>query len=380
MPVASDQRSPAALALQAEAERRGFAVSWAPVELPDEWRAGYRRWVAEGREAGLGHLARGLDVRLDPRQRFGWATSVLLLAAPYDYRDPGRPAGGLRAGRVGRRFWVREPDPFLLKRLFEPDVVALKDLARRLGMRARDTVEQGPLPLNLYAASSGTFWRGRNAMPLSQTLGGRVTLVCLLTDEPPPAPPPPRDRCGSCRRCVTACPTGALLGDGRVDLNRCVSYWTTRHQDVLPLEWWPAIGSWLFGCDLCQDVCPWTARAERAGRTWPGFQAEADLAHPDLADFLTLSAPAFARKYASTAFERAGRSRMARNALVVLANGGDAAHRGLLELAAEDVVPLVRATAAQALAVSGDRRAAARLLADPDAIVRGAARTALEAA
>jgi epoxyqueuosine reductase QueG len=284
----------------------------------------------------------------------------------------------VRAGRVGRRFWVREPDPFLVKRLFEPDVVALKELAHRLGMRARDTIEQGPLPLNLYAVSSGTFWRGRNAMPLSQAHGGRVTLACLLTDEPAPAPALPADRCGSCRRCVATCPTGALLGDGRVDLNRCVSYWTTRHQDVLPLEWWPAIGSWLFGCDLCQDVCPWTVRAERAARTWPGFRAEAELAHPDLADFLTLAGAAFARKYASTAFERAGRTRMARNALVVLANAGDPAHRDLLRLAAGDAAPLVRATAGQALAVTGDRPAAERLLADPDATVRSAVRTALE--
>jgi len=376
--VASEQRSPAALAVQAEAERRGFVGSWTPVELPEEWRAGYRRWVAEHREAGLGHLARGLDVRLDPRQRFGWATSVLVLAAPYDYRDPGIPADGVRSGRVGRRFWVREPDPFVLKRLFEPDVVALKDLAGRLGMRARDTIEQGPLPLNLYAVGSGTFWRGRNAMPLSEMLGSRVAFAGLLTDEPAPSPPMHEDRCGSCRRCAAACPTGALLGDGRIDLNRCISYWTTRHQDVLPLESWPAIGSWLFGCDLCQDVCPWTARAEPAGRSWPGFRAEPDLAHPDLADFLTLSGAAFAAKYASTAFERAGRTRLARNALVVLANGGDPAHRRWMELAAEDAAPLVRATAAQALAVAGDRRAAARRLADPDATVRETARAALE--
>jgi len=369
----------AASELRAEAERRGFVVSWASVELPEEWKDSYRRWVREGREAGLGHLARALDVRLDPRLRHGWASSVMLLAAPYSYRDPGTPEGGVRTGRVGRRFWVREPDPFFLKRLFVPDVEALLELARRLGVRARDSVDQGPLPLNLYAVASGTFWRGRNATALNPDLGGRIALACLLTDLPAPAPVRHEDRCASCRRCVAGCPTGALLGDGRVDLNRCISYWTTRHQNLLPLDQWAAIGSWLFGCDVCLDVCPWTARAERRmPRSWPGFRAEQDLAHPDLVDFLTLRGLDFARKYAATAFERAGRSRLARNALVVLANGGDPAHRGLLALATADPAPLVRATAAQALAVVGDRRRAGMLLHDPDQVVRDAARAALE--
>jgi epoxyqueuosine reductase QueG len=278
---------------------------------------------------------------------------------------------------VGRRFWVREPDPFFLKRLFVPDVEALMELARRLGIRARDSVDQGPLPLNLYAVASGTFWRGRNAMPLSPALGGRVALACLLTDVPAPAPASHENRCASCRRCVGGCPTGALLGDGRVDLNRCISYWTTRHQDVLPVDRWPEVGSWLFGCDLCLDACPWNERAERLAQTWPGFRAEPGLAHPDLTDFLALPGPEFARRYAATAFERAGRSRLARNALVVLANGGDPAHHGLMALAAGDRAPLVRATAAQALAVVGERRRAEPLLRDPDRSVRDAARAAL---
>ena len=98
----------AALALQAEAEASGFIVSWAPVELPAAWKTSYSEWITEGHNAGLGQLARALEVRLDPRMRFSWVQSVMILTASHAYPDPGIPAGGVRIGRVARKFWVRD--------------------------------------------------------------------------------------------------------------------------------------------------------------------------------------------------------------------------------------------------------------------------------
>lgn len=378
LPVAPHPQSAEARKLQAAAEERGFVVSWTPIELPDEWKLSYQRWIRERRHAGIGNLGRALEVRLTPNMRFGWAKSVMVLAAPHAYPDPGKPSDGLRIGRVARKFWVREPDPFFLKRLLEPHIEALKDLASQLGLRTRDYVDQGPLPVNLYAVRSGLFWRGRNAMPNSQILGTRVTLACLLTDVSVSLPPQHPDRCGSCRRCVSSCPTGALLGDRRVDLNLCISYWTTRHEGLIPVELWSSIGDWLFGCDVCQDVCPWNWKAERAGWFWEGFHADSDLAHPDLINLLTSSEGEFARMYAGSPFERAGRARLARNALVLLANTGNTDHLPLVEVAAQDASPLVRATAAEALVRLGGVAEVEGLLRDPDPRVRNEARRALE--
>ncbi|RAQ94159.1 epoxyqueuosine reductase [Thermogemmatispora tikiterensis] len=362
------------------AEARGFLVAWAPIELPGEWKQSYQQWVAEGRHAGLGQLARALEVRLDPRLRFAWASSVMILAAPHTYPDPGPPSGGVRIGQVARKFWVREPDPFLLKRLLEPHIAALKEVASRLGVRVRDYVEQGPLPLNLYAVLSGRFWRGYNAMPNSTDFGTRVTLTCLLTDIaldrfPPPSHP---DRCGECRRCLSSCPTGALLGDRRVDLRLCISYWTTSYQGVIPLAFRPAIGNWLLGCDVCQDVCPWNWKTERLPQWWKGFSVDPELAHPDLCDALLLSTRDFALKYRQSAFERLGRVQIARNALIVLANTGEQVYAPLVKQAAADPAPVIRATASWALLRLGQRGEAEKLLRDPSDLVRAETREALE--
>jgi epoxyqueuosine reductase QueG len=310
--------------------------------------------------------------------RFSWAQSVMILTASHAYPDPGIPEGGVRIGRVARKFWVREPDPFFLKRLLEPPIEALKELAHQLGIRVRDYVDQGPLPLNLYAVRSGLFWRGYNAMPNSIDYGTHVTLACLLTDILVTLPAPHPDRCGSCRQCVACCPTGALLGDRRVDLNRCISYWTTSYQELIPFEFRPAIGNWLFGCDICQDVCPWNWKADKVEWFWKGFQADPDLAYPDLTDAFALSSQDFARKYAGSAFERVGRLRVARNALVVLANTKDPAYLPLVSRAATDNAAFIRAMAAWALVNLGSRKEAERLLRDPDETVRQEAAIALE--
>jgi epoxyqueuosine reductase QueG len=370
---------PEALDLQREAERHGFIVSWARAEIPEAWRRSYEQWIAEHRNAGVGQLSRGLESRLEPQSRFGWARSVMLLAAPHAYFDPGFEEGGLRIGRVARRFWVREPEPFFLKRLIEPNIDAIKRYAADLGVRCRDYVDQGPLPNNLFAVGTGRFWRGRNAMALNPEFGTRVTLAGLLTEldfdvELPEHP----DRCGSCNRCVDRCPTGALLGDRRIDLNLCVSYWTTTHLDVIPGEMWDGIGDWVLGCDICQDVCPWNHRTERGGWAWEGYRPEPELAHPRLDDLITEPAARFSERYADSAFERIGRARVVRNALIVLSNSHHSRAPGLITAAASDEVALVRATAARALARIGDRQGAERLAGDPDPAVRAEARAALD--
>ncbi len=337
-----------------EAQARGFLAAWAPVALPEEVKARFRAWVRSGRHARMGYLSQNLEARLDPSLRFP-ARSALLLAAPHAFPDPGRPPGGLRLGRVARYAWVRD-----YHLLLEPHLKALEGLARSLGLWARGYVDHGPLSERSLAALAGLGFIGKSGMLIRVGLGSHLFLAALLTDLPPPPPAPLPNRCGRCTRCLAFCPTGALLGDGTLDARLCLSYWTLEHKGAIPYPLWDGVGEWLFGCDLCQEVCPWN----RFGSVWAGFRPEPDLAHPNLLDFFLLSGKAFQRRYAGTAFLRPGRARMARNALIVVSNLK--AGLGLIRLGLKDPHPLVRLTALQAAYRVGRLEWARGLLSDPE--------------
>jgi len=341
------------------AQERGFLTAWAALELPQETQQRYRDWLAQGKQAQMTYLAQNLETRLNPLQRFSWAKSVLVLAAPHAYPPPPKPPGGLRLGRVARYAWVRD-----YHLLMAPHLQALERLAQSLGLQAKGYVDTGPLSERSYATLGGLGWIGRNAMLMRMGEGTYLTLAVLLTSlEVPPGGVPYPNRCGRCSRCVSYCPTGALLGDGTLDSRRCISYWTIEHRGLIPAGLWAGIGDWLFGCDACQEVCPWN---RKAGSFWRDFVPEPELAYPNLEDFFYLSSKAFERKYAGSVFLRPGRTRMARNALVVLANLGDPAYLPLVRQGTRDVNPLVRATAAQALARLGDLESLWPLRQDPE--------------
>ncbi|GAX91285.1 epoxyqueuosine reductase [Effusibacillus lacus] len=364
---------PAALSLQQAAEERGFTVGWAPVDLPPSVLNRYHQWIVNGRQAGMGQLARNVEVRLAPRTRLAWARSVLVLAASHAFPDPGKPRGGMRIGRVGRVFWIREQD--YIQRRVQPHLEELKEICHHLGGRCRDYVEQGPLSFRSYGELAGLGWIGRNGMLIHPQRGSFFTLAVLLTSFDVEAAPEHPFRCGHCINCISQCPTGALLEDGVVDANRCVSYWTTQHLDLIPVEVWEGMGRWVAGCDECQDVCPWTPKERKF---WEGYEPDPELAYPDLSDFLTLSTQHFLNKYAQSAFERVGRPRMARNALIVLANTRDSSYLPLVRQGCVDPSPLVRATTARALVRIGGRKEVERLLSDPEPLVCEEARQALE--
>lgn len=329
--------------------------------------ARFRRWLAEGRQAGMAYLEKGVAERFRPQGRFPWAKSALLLFAPYAYPDPGAPKGGLRVGRVARYAWVRD-----YHLLLGEELERLEALAQALGLPAKGYVDHGPLPERTLALLSGGGWIGKSGMFLSQAFGVHAFIGVLLTPLEVEAPPPHPGRCGRCTRCLVACPTNALLGDGTLEAGRCVSYLTVEHRGFVPLELWPGVGDWLLGCDGCTEVCPW----ERFSKVWRGFRPEPELAHPDLSDFFHLSGHAFRRKYAGTAFARPGRVRMARNALIVLSNLG--LGEGLMREAARDPNPLVRRTALYAFARAGLGLEA--FLQDPEAGIRAEALVLLEGA
>lgn len=353
-------------ALTEEAERRGFLTAWASVSLPEQVKTQYRNWLADGKNASMNYLLG--ETRLEPTLRFPWAKSVLVLAAPHAYPDPGVPVGGTRLGKVAKYAWVRD-----YHRLMGPHLEGLEALAAQLGVQAKGYVDTGPLSERSYGVLGGLGWIGKNAMLMRMGEGTYLTLAAVLTSlSPVEGEGLYPNRCGKCTRCIRACPTNALLGDGSLDARACISYWTIEHRGLIPAHLWPSMGDWLFGCDICQAVCPWNRKAQDF---WQGFQPQPELAHPDLEDFFTLSSHAFARRYAGTVFLRPGRTRMARNALIVLSNRKE--HLRLVRQAAQDPNPVVRATAARALAKFADWDAVATLKGDPDAAVAQEAQEAL---
>ncbi|WP_117238214.1 tRNA epoxyqueuosine(34) reductase QueG [Thermus sediminis] len=346
--------------LEEAARARGLLTAWAPLDPLPGAEGPFLAWLGAGRHGGMAYLERAKEERFRPWRRFPWARSALLLFAPYAYEDPGKPPGGLRVGLVARYAWTRD-----YHLLLGEELRALEALAKGLGVEAKGYVDHGPLPERALAVLSGAGWVGRSGMFLSQRFGVHAFIGVLLTSlevEPPPLHP---SRCGRCARCLPACPTGALLGDGTLDARICISYLTIEEKGFIPPGLWRGMGAWLLGCDLCGEACPW----ERFGKAWRGFRPEPGLAHPDLLDFFRLSGRAFRRKYAGTAFLRPGRARMARNALIALSNLG--LGEALMAEAAWDPSPLVRRTALHALHRAG--KPLEGFLKDPDPQIRAEA-------
>ena len=351
-------------ALLVAAKKEGLIASLAPLSIEDEDRARYDAWLAAGMAAGMEYLARTREARLFPERAFPWAKSALVVAAPYYFPEQEVPKGGLRLGRVARYAWTRDYHLTLGEA-----VARLEERARRLGLRAKGYVDHGPVMEGVLARAAGLGFLGKNTLLIRPGLGSYLLLgVVLLDYELKDFPEEVPSRCGSCTRCLSTCPVAAL-GPFGLDARRCISYWTIETRKPIPPELWDAFGDWLFGCDDCQEACPWNRFAERGGY-WRGFAPEPELAHPDLWDFLRLSNRAFEKKYAGTAFLRPGRAGMARNAIRLLAATRHEALSDYLEAAAKDPSPLVRMAAAAGFYRLGKER----LLDDPDPRVRAYAR------
>ncbi len=347
------------------------AGGWAPAQVPRAAVDEYAGWLEAGRHAGMSYLERQLPVRADPTQRLSGVQSVLVLGVSHAFALPPVPEGGVRVGRVARYAWTPDYHDQL-----QPVLSQLEAEAAQLGVRARGYVDHGPVMERLFASGAFLGWRGKSGMLVSTQLGAFVTLAVLLTDLPHPGDQAAHpDRCGRCLRCVTACPTAAIGPDRAIDARRCVSYLTIEHRGPVPPDLRAGVGDWLFGCDVCSEVCPWTVKAGPLARL---LKPDPQLAHPDLSRFFGVSEREFERQWAGTAFLRPRRKGMARNALTVLGNTRAPQGWPLLLLGAQDPAWEVREAAAWALGEWGESGHVRALLDDPHAAVRDGAARALE--
>ena len=331
--------------IRARALELGFdAVGVAAVGgTPDAER--FERWLAAGRHGGMDWLASGRNRarRADPARILPGVRSIVCVALCHEpAADAGRDA---RLGRIARYAAGEDYHRVMRERLgtLERDIEALLP-----GARALWYADTGAILERGWAERAGLGWNGKHSGFLSPSLGSWLLLGEVLVDRELEADAPfGAGRCGACTRCLEACPTRAIVAPGEVDARLCLSYLTIEHRGPVPAALRPLVGDWVFGCDLCQEVCPWNraAPATREPRLRPR-----PLEDWTLERFLGLDEAGFHALFATSAVRRATRSGFLRNVCIALGNRGDAAALPALErAAADDPDPVVREHAAWAL-------------------------------
>lgn len=337
-----------------EALRLGFAFVGVTTPEPPPHVDVYQQWLAAGRHGEMAYLARERAVlrRRDPLQILPECRSILVVAAPYD-----PPAATGRPGRVAG--YARGPDyhDVLIEKL--QSLMAAAEARVGHAFAHRLYTDTGPILEREFAQRAGLGWIGKNTCLIHPRQGSYLLLAeALLGIELDPDAPFTADQCGTCTRCLEACPTQCILPDRTLDARRCISYLTIELKGSVPIELRPAVGDWLFGCDICQEVCPWNIRFA------PPPDAGAPGREPVLnAQEILESDPGEVRpRWERTALRRARRSGLMRNAAIVAGNAQAAHLRPALErLVAQDPEPMVRSHAAWALARIGDARSRAAL-------------------
>ncbi|MDE2796471.1 MAG: tRNA epoxyqueuosine(34) reductase QueG [Gemmatimonadota bacterium] len=342
----------------AEARALGFEMAGVVTHGDSEHMAHFRRWIESGLHGHMDYLSRpdAVTRRADLDRTLPGFQSALVVAHSYADDQPTTPPPHPSRAIIARYARGRDYHHVLSDRL-ESLAHRLEVLAGR-PFRRRIYVDTGPLLERELAVRAGLGWFGKNTMLIHPRRGSYFFLGVLLTDlELEPSTPFTEDHCGTCRKCLDACPTGALLGyddNGApvMDATRCISYLTIELKGPIPVELRPAIGNRVYGCDICQEVCPWNERFSSPAAD-PAYSPGFDLDNPSLIDLATrlleMSGKAFLRQYHDSPVSRARRNGLLRNVCVALGNWGAAEAVPVLERAAGDQSELVREHARWAL-------------------------------
>jgi epoxyqueuosine reductase len=301
-------------ALKEEALRLGFGLVGAAPAISPPGLDKFRQWLAEGFAGKMTYLADRAAAYEHPRHILEGVRSLLMLATVYRTVEP-VPAGPGQ-GTVSRYAWGSDYHDVVRERLHR-----LADLLRRLspGAAVRGVVDTAPLFERQFAQLAGLGWIGKNTLLLNTRLGSWFTLAALLTSELLVYDAPmEKDHCGNCRACLDACPTGALIGPRQIDARRCISYLTIEPYETAPEDLQSLLGQRVFGCDACQEVCPWNRRAPCTLDLQ--FHPRQGMNPVALADLLALDEAGFRERFRGTALRRPKRAGLVRNAAIALAN------------------------------------------------------------
>ena len=303
----------AALTLTRTVKERALELGFDRVAVgaaaPPAHADAFERWLEAGHAGGMDYLSKGRAARLDPGRLLpGWR-SVVAVALNYAPRDDDPGWRGVARYARGRDY----------HRVIRPRLHALKDVLRSAGgpdVRSRASIDTSAVLERSLAASAGLGWIGKNTNLIAPGLGSYFFIgIVLTTAELTPDAVVP-DRCGTCTACLDACPTRAFVAPYTLDARRCISYLTIEHRGEIDASLHAGIGDWLFGCDVCQEVCPWNRHAP------PGRDLEVAAAAPPVEPetLVAMTEDDFRERFRGSALKRARRAGLARNARIVLAN------------------------------------------------------------
>ncbi len=344
--------------LKEKAREVGFADCGACPAVEAARYEKLRQWIALGYAGQMHYVERRLEAYRHPQGVLANVRSLLMLVHFY---DPGRlllsPPG---FGKVARYACGSRDYHDVIRAKLQELVSWVRTV--RPGTGCRGVVDTAPLLERDYAQLAGLGWIGKNTLLLRPGQGSYFFLAALLLDCPLEYDQPfHTDHCGTCRACLDACPTSAFVAPYVMDATRCISYLTIELRDTIPSALRPLIGDWLFGCDVCQEVCPWNRRAPPASD--PAYEPIEAHNPIDLVQLFDLDEEQFQKRFGSTPLARPGRAALLRNAAIVLGNQRAESGRAALEKGLRDPSPVVRAACAWALGQFADAQAHAALAA-----------------
>ena len=304
----------------------------------------YKSWVRAGRAGIMGYLGRANEegelLRANLATPFPWARTAMVCLASYHAAQPrSTDAASRDAGWIARYAWSSRVDGNGERRPSDYHKVLLKRL-KKLGARLRGEygefesrayVDTGPVVERALAAAAGLGWTAKNTCLIHPKLGSYVFLAVLLTSlEAPPehAKWVVPDRCGTCRRCLDACPTDALFAPYQMDATKCISYLTIEHRGAIDTRLMEGMGRQVFGCDICQDVCPWNRKAPVSAD--PELEARAELVNPALEALASMDEKSFEETFNGSPVRRAGFIGLQRNVAIAMGNSGERRFADLL--------------------------------------------------
>jgi len=336
--------------IREKAAELGFvACGFAAADAAPEAAAGLREWLAEGRHGGMGWMETRAEERASPIGLWPGARSVIALGMSYaPASDPLALADQKERARIS--VYAQGGD---YHKAVKKGLKALgRWLARETGCELKVFVDTAPVMEKPLAAAAGIGWQGKHTNLLSREHGNWLFLGIVMTNLELVPDAPASNHCGSCTRCMEACPTGAITSAHRIDARACISYLTIEHHGPIPTEFRAAMGNRIYGCDDCLAVCPWNRFAE-AGQANRAFLPRAELAAPALADLLALDEAGFREMFAGSPIKRIGWARMMRNCLIAAGNSGQATLRASVERFAGSEYPVLADAANWALARLG---------------------------
>jgi epoxyqueuosine reductase len=342
--------------LKREAARLGFSLTGVAPAVSPGGTARFDEWLAAGYAGQMHYLADRREAYEHPRHVLDGVRSVVMLALEYRSDEPVAPQPG--EGRISRYAWGTADYHDLIRDRLHQLADTLRECVPDANVRG--VVDTAPLMEREFAQLAGLGWIGKHTLLLNRDRGSWFFLAALLTDiELTYDEPHQTDHCGTCRACLDACPTDAFPQPYVLDASRCISYLTIELKDAIPTELRSGMGEWLFGCDVCQEVCPWNSHAEP--RRQPLFEPLPENNPLDLIALFELDDDAFRARFRHTPLWRPKRRGILRNAAIVLGNHPTPVAVPALIRGLNDEEPLVRGASAWALGRFSDPRAIAAL-------------------